>query len=1487
MKTATNYRRERWDWMERFCRKIVVMISVILIGANTAWANPLDGQVVSGSVRFDTQGNTLNITNSPNSIINWRSFSISANETTRFIQQNSASSVLNRIYGQDPSQILGTLQSNGRVLLINPNGIIFGKASRVDVNGLIASTLNLSDQDFLTRKYKFSAGVTVGTIQNQGTIVTPSGGVVYLIAPDIENSGIIHTPQGDVMLAAGHSVELFDSFDPDISVVVSAPTDKVVNLGQIIADSGEIGIYGGLISQKGTINADKAVVGENGKIFFKATQDITLDAASTTSAKGDQGGQIKVQSASGTTLVSGTVSATGNSEKGGKIEILGNHVGLMDNARVDASGKTGGGEVLIGGDYQGKNPDVQNAAATYVGQNAIINADATDHGDGGKVIIWAENATRAYGSIFARGGENGGNGGFVETSGGYLDVNGINVATMAPLGANGTWLLDPSDILITSTGSGSLTGPPWFYDPTGATGTISWGTIEGGLAGGNVTIQTTSGSGGNGDITAEDGYNFINAGAGVLTMIADRDITFNTLGIPLSGNPLGLTLQAGRNVVINNELSLDSPSPVNITAVGNIVVNDLINAFTIGASGANISMTSTGGITGNTANLTATTGSISMNNAAFPTQINTLNLNAVTGIYGSTPTDPFRTGGSPSIIINASNSGAGPILINDVSSNGLTVGSPGINQSGAGQPISLYTNPVSIGGMTVNGPIINNSGDILLTVGKQDYLLTLNNTVTATGGNVTYVADNISVNAMTTSSTSAGANIHVYPFTGTTNIEFSPNADAAGYLRLSSAEMEYFTTPMLKVGQNIVTGNISIMEPVAPTYPYYLSLITSGAILQTAGSTLTVANLNADGWTGVTLNEANDVDNLGGHSDTGSFSFTDLNGINVGFVDVNNGINISTGGNIILSSGANVTQSGGAVLLTPPTGNLTVNASTGINLTEANIIPNVNLNNATSGDIIYDTNVPALFVEATNAAAGNIDIANNSGSLIVNNAATGSGNITLYGSGNVNLAGTVLSSGNINVATGASFINSFGAGVFPGSGNWLVWSGNPASDTRGGLVYDFKQYAATYGTTTPSGTGNGFLYNIAPALTAGLTGSVAKTYDATTNAILAVGNYVVSGAIDGDTITLNNPVGAYDNKNVGTGKTVTVNGLTTTATNGVATVYGYTVNSNANAAIGSITPATLTTSGAAAQDKIYDATTAATITGETLAGVLGSDVVNVSGDGTFADANAGAAKPVTAALILTGTDSGNYILTQPTGLTANITPAALTITANNDAKTYDGLAYNGGNGVVYSGFIGSETPTVLGGTLTYSGTSQGAFNAGGYVIVPEGLTSGNYTINYNDGVLVVNPAFLSITADDQTKYAGEPNPVFTATYSGFVPGENPSVLNGTLMLTTSAGNLSPAGDYPIIPSGVTSNNYQISFLNGNLRVDPVMNPLAIPQANVLYVSMLNSDDTISSTFTVVGSGCGGSSDSDTNDDSQLQKDGQGGGNKDQALPYCN
>src|SRR4051794_40319873 len=162
--------------------------SLIAACFGSAIANPMGPQVINGQVGFSNQGNVLSVTNTPGSIINWQSFSINSGEITRFIQQNPNSAVLNRIVGQDPSQILGALQSNGRVFLINPSGILFGQGAQVDVNGLVASTLNIGNEDFINGKMHFKAGDKAANLKNQGTITTPNGGQVYLIAPNVENS---------------------------------------------------------------------------------------------------------------------------------------------------------------------------------------------------------------------------------------------------------------------------------------------------------------------------------------------------------------------------------------------------------------------------------------------------------------------------------------------------------------------------------------------------------------------------------------------------------------------------------------------------------------------------------------------------------------------------------------------------------------------------------------------------------------------------------------------------------------------------------------------------------------------------------------------------------------------------------------------------------------------------------------------------------------------------------------------------------------------------------------------------------------------------------------------------------------------------------------------------------------------------------------------------------------------------------------------------
>lgn len=1041
-----------------FGRKLLPLL--IAAGFNySALANPVGPQVINGQAGFNSQGNLLTITNTPGAIINWQSFSVNQGEITRFLQQNPGSSVLNRIVGQDPTQILGALQSNGRVFLINPNGILFGPGAQIDVNGLVASTLNIGNDDFLSGKLNFKAGDKAGQVINQGAITTPNGGQVYLIAPHVENSGVITSPNGEVMLAAGNSVQLVDSTNPDLRVVVSAPTDQAINLGQIVAQGGRIGIYGALINQRGRISADSAVVGENGKIIFKASKDTLLEAGSVTSATG--------------------------AGKGGEIQVLGERVGLTGDARIDASGQQGGGKVLVGGDYQGKNPDIRNAGITYFDAKASIKADAIANGDGGKVIVWSDDTTRAYGNISARGGAEGGNGGFVEASGhNHLDFQG-RVDTLAPQGEAGTLLLDPSNVTIDSAGenlnSGSFTGG--IFSGAAGDSTLLWSTING--QAGNVEIRTSPAAGGGGDIN-------INAsgtvtGPTTLTLLANNNINFapsvsvggsGNFNLVAGWNNTGMAVTPGTgNIAFGANSSLSTSGDVWFNA-GNAVTQDptaavTANTLTIGntsgvslpggisMSGSNMVNTLAANVSGGGA-LTFTNGKAltigtgyTFNGIFATNNTNPINITTTAGdLTVALPVRSDGTGGS-AITLAAANTLALNAAVESTSAavaagsvnlqagNGVTSDANGVITANllkiasgasvtlnAGNGINTLAgtsggsfqfanaNGFTVGTVLATSGLTASTGDITLKTGGLNSLLTVSQNVQATSGNVIYIADNLAHNAFTT--TSGSGFVEVKPFTAATSVEFTPTVDAPGILRLSSSELN-FSTSLLKVGNSAMTGNIAITEPVAPGAFSSLSLITNGAITQTAGSTITIAGLNADGFGGVALNEANAITNLGGHTNGGNFSFTDINAINVGLVDVNNGINVSTSGNIALTAGSNVTQSGSAVLATP--GSLTVNAQTGIALANANVVPVVSLNNATGGNVTYGASATALSISAATAATGNINVTNTGGTLNVTNAGTGSGNITLTGSGNVTLS-TATTGGAVNVtSTGGEILD--------------------------------------------------------------------------------------------------------------------------------------------------------------------------------------------------------------------------------------------------------------------------------------------------------------------------------------------------------------------------------------------------------------------------------------------------------------------------------
>lgn len=317
--------------------KLLTLAVLASLGNQSLFAAPTGASVVSGTASIATSGSTMTITNTPNAIINWANFGIAAGETVKFVQQSSASAVLNRVTGSDPSQILGALQSNGKVFLINPNGIMFGASARIDVNGLVASTLNMTDADFLNGRMRFDADRAIpGSVVNAGQITMPTGGFVYLLAPNVENSGVITTPSGEAILAAGNAVEIVNSTDPSQRVLVSA-TSQDINLSQLMTQSN-----GNIFSvlNSGKVSANTVVQDATGKIYFKSAGNIQTTSTSVVEAKGDitgNGGSfIGFADANGN--YAGSFDASG--KNGGFIETSA-HLLNVENIHINAAATDG------------------------------------------------------------------------------------------------------------------------------------------------------------------------------------------------------------------------------------------------------------------------------------------------------------------------------------------------------------------------------------------------------------------------------------------------------------------------------------------------------------------------------------------------------------------------------------------------------------------------------------------------------------------------------------------------------------------------------------------------------------------------------------------------------------------------------------------------------------------------------------------------------------------------------------------------------------------------------------------------------------------------------------------------------------------------------------------------------------------------------------------------------------------------------------------
>ena len=388
---------------------------------------PTGGQLSQGSGSMTTNGNTLDINQTSNRAIwKWQSFDTGKDATVNIDQPYNSSWSVQQVIGKktDPTKFYGTLNSNGNVMILDRNGVLFGKDARIDTAGIVASTGTLDDDKFMNHGSIELSDFGDGAVVNEGTISVQDGGLAALVAPTVVNNGVIEANMGEVALAGGTTKATVDMYgDGLVEFEVTDAAKKA-----IVENNGVINAAGGTIAM--TTGGAKAVV----------DSVINMSGVATVSSASMEGGKIVLGGGAGTTVnVAGTLDASGT--KGGEIKVTGDNINVAAAAELNAiatgAGETGGNIDISGGEI-------------YVARGAVLDASASEIGDGGSVTVYADNNTVFSGSAYAMGGALEGDGGFIEISAKNEVGYDGSASTYAANGISGDFLIDPAYIVIHS-----------------------------------------------------------------------------------------------------------------------------------------------------------------------------------------------------------------------------------------------------------------------------------------------------------------------------------------------------------------------------------------------------------------------------------------------------------------------------------------------------------------------------------------------------------------------------------------------------------------------------------------------------------------------------------------------------------------------------------------------------------------------------------------------------------------------------------------------------------------------------------------------------------------------------------------------------------------------------------------------------------------------------------------------------------------------------
>ena len=1398
---------------------------------------------ISQTATANAAAMTVNQT-SQRAVINWNTFHLGSAASVNFAQPNAQAVTLNRVSDANPSQIYGRISAPGQVFLSNPSGVYFSPSAQVDVGALTATTHSISDANFMAGKYRFERDGATGKVVNEGKLSAALGGYIALLAPEVQNAGVVVAQAGTVAMAAGELITL--------------------NLNGV----------GGLASLTTTPSTIASLV-ENKHAVLAPDGQIVLSAVALNKLH------------SGVVKNSGSLEANSLVNKGGKIVLEGDDITLDRNSKIEAKGPTGGGIVLVGGDWQGSG-DLRQATKLTMEAGATIDASATDKGDGGKVVLWsdvhnADSVTRASGSIKAEAGPNGGDGGKVETSGYELSVDGIQVSTQSTKGSAGEWLLDPFDINIVANGVGA-SGTPFASNYTAlASSRILASAVNTALANGNVTIMTdgyvyvsapiswtTSNtlklSGSNISDSSAAGYQAISMGTGASLIFEASSNALNGYGGVISGGGsfikqgagyarlFGVNTYTGGTTVSQGTLLISSGSALSNGAIS------VASGGVLDLSG--YTLNNTGGLT---LNGTGIGGGGALINSS------TMSPGTVTGLV-TLGSDTTISGGTKGLLL--SNAGTITGAFNLTLDGAATVSSiVSIIGTGTGNLVKEGVGTWTLSGAnTYSGTTNVSAGTLQIGNGGTSGSL-------GTGG----VTNNATLrfnrsNGLTVSNAISGTGTLIQAGSGTTTLtganSYSATTISAGTLQIGNGGTSG------SLGTGAVTDNAALRFNRSDSIAISNAISGTGSLIQAGTGTVILTGTNSYGATTISA---------------GTLQIGD--GVTSGSL----GGSVTNNATLYLKPFASFTLSN----VISGTGGIKVESNVGyaVTLSGANTYtgPTDLLKGVLRTGVASVTNADGVFV---------------SGPFGINSA------VTIQNAASTSLS--LLHSAQIGSLSGGGVLNNGSVNLY---GNTLTIGGDNTNSTFDGVITD--NWVAINPGTSPRGVlrkvGTGTLTLTGTNTYDGLTSITAGTLRAASNKALGEvsgGVTVANGAtleIGGTTAPGNVAIGA-EALTIASGGTVHnvagantyAGALTFTAPNAPAQgIYTITIDTgtslnftatggsqvvpansvlNLNLTSGNLTfgKALSGTTGSSTYVKVGSGTlTMPAPTGMTLkTGIFarlrdptGNDFSSVYGDtpdytfGFYDSATGGNLVNVLPAnytlgtLAWTGTQpvagsaTGNYSLTYASGLTVTspsyvlmpgggattwtVAPKPVTVSlarpdfTYNGATTYASLAA-GATITTNTPLVGGDAidSVVRAATLVGGGAANGVAQGGSYMVTPSNAAmrvgnANNYIFSYSPVTGTVLKAPLTMTANDASKLLGQADPAFSARYVGFVNGETEAVLTSPTVTRTDAGapNTS-AQTYPgLLQPSATSDNYAITPVNGAFTIVPA-DTLLIKVANV-------------------------------------------------------